>query len=136
MENKLIKGSEAFAGQLPDLSEAQVAPLQINSEYWTPENVGESRRVFFKDLRVEQAVDQQSGEDIELTVLYLVEQIESGKKRVVRQASKRLVGVFESYAGTITEGMPFEITYLGKKKNKINAFMSDNWSVVPLIVNR
>lgn len=128
----LVTNAEFFAGAMPDLTKAEAAPLELNGEYWSPVEVGERRRMFFKDLRVEQSIDQKSGENIELLVAYFVEPMEDGRRRVVRQASRRLTAVFENYCDSIRPGMAFEITYKGKQKNKTNQNMSDTWSIVPL----
>jgi len=128
----LIPNADVFTGTLPDLTKAQAAPLELNGEYWSPAEVGEKRRMFFKDLRVEMTPDQRTGADIELLVAYFVEPLPDGKRRVVRQASRRLTAVFENFADSIRAGMAFEITYKGKVKNKSNANMSDSWSIVPL----
>ena len=129
--NQLIANVEVFSGNLPDLNKADAAPLELNGEYWTPEKPGEKRRMFFKELRTETTVDQQTGKDIELLVAYFVEVVD-GRKRVVRQAGRRLTAVFESFSDKIKPGMAFEITYQGKVKNKSNSFMSDAWRIVPL----
>lgn len=134
-ENKqtgLIANSEVFAVQLPDLSLAAAAPLELTGEYWTPEKEGESRRLFFNEVRIEKATDMQSGSDVDLPVAYFVE-VRDGKNVVIRQASRRLTAVFEQFSDRIEPGSPFEITYLGKKKNKTNPYMSDHWSVKPLM---
>lgn len=128
MENSLIQQTSAFDGNLPSLEKAQMAPLAMNSEYWTPEKIGEKRRLFFYDLRVEQVIDAQSGETVDLSVLYFVD----SNKNVIRQASRRLVGVFENRINSLRPGMAFEIEYLGKKKNATNSFQSDHWSVYEL----
>lgn len=122
-----------FASELPDLSKAVAAPLELNGEYWTPEQAGESRRMFFNELRLETTTDMVSGKDVELLVAYFV-QIIGGDKKVIRQASRRLTGVLESLK--IESGTPLEITYLGKKKNKTNSFLSDNWSIKPLYIQQ
>lgn len=122
-----------FANELPDLQKAEAAPLELNGEYWSPEKEGESRRMFFKELRQETVVDPASGKDTDLLVAYFV-QVVDGNKKVIRQASRRLTGVLESLSDRIAEGTPLEITYLGKKKNKTNSFLSDNWSIKPLFV--
>ena len=129
----IIAGSEIFAGKLPDLSKAQAAPLPINGEYWTPSQIGEKRRMFFKELRTEQVIDQQSGQEVDLLVAYFVYPVD-GHNTIVRQGGARLTSVFANFvnAGTIKPGMAFEITYNGKQKNKNNSFMSDTWSIVPL----
>jgi hypothetical protein len=113
------------------LSKAKAAPLELTGEYWTPEKEGEVRRMFFKDIRQELTIDIASGADIELSVAYFVE-VQDGNKKVIRQASKRLTGALERL--NIVTGMPLEITYLGKKKNKTNSFISDNWSIKPLYI--
>ncbi|WP_278844693.1 hypothetical protein [Alistipes communis] len=131
----LIPNADAFEGQMPDLSKAQPAPLEISSEYWSPKEKGEKRRMFFMDLRSEKSIDEQSGQDIDLLVAYFVEPVD-GRKRVVRQASRRLTAVFENFQKTIRPGMAFEITYLGKERNATNSFMSDRWAIVPLKVEQ
>lgn len=128
----LVSNAEVFAGQLPDLSKAEASPLELNGEYWTPGEIGEKRRMFFKDLRIEQVIDQQTGKDVDLLVAYFVEPLADGRRRVVRQASRRLTAVFENYSDSIRPGMAFEITYNGKMRNKSNQNMSDTWSIVPL----
>lgn len=120
-----------FEGAMPSLETAKVAPISMSAEYWTPEKVGEKRRLFFLDIKVETSIDKQTGEDIELSVLYFVD----SNKNVIRQASRRLVGVFENRLQTLRPGMAFEIEYLGKKKNATNSFQSDHWSVYELYLN-
>ena len=78
--NQLITNVEVFSGNLPDLNKADAAPLELNGEYWTPEKPGEKRRMFFKELRTETTVDQQTGKDIELLVAYFVEVVDGRKK--------------------------------------------------------
>ena len=129
-ENQITK-KDFFLADLPDLSKATAAPLELTGEYWTPEKEGEVRRMFFKEICQELAIDMVSGKDVELSVAYFVE-VQDGNKKVIRQASKRLTGALESLK--ISAGMPLEITYLGKKKNKTNSFMSDNWSIKPLFI--
>ena len=129
---ELMPSASVFDGNLPSLETAKPAPLAMNSEYWTPEKIGEKRRLFFLDLRSEEVIDAQSGETLELSVLYFVD----SNKNVIRQASKRLVGVFENRINTLRPGMAFEIEYLGKKKNATNSFQSDHWSVYELYLNK
>jgi len=50
--------------------------------------------------------------------------------RTVVNGSKRLVAVFEN--NEIAPNTPVQITYKGKKKNRTNGNMSDDWSVVTL----
>lgn len=117
--------------KLPNLNEAQVDPVELSGEYWTPETEGESKRVFFAGLVEESVLEMESGETRQLIVAKFVEQ-RNGQLRAVRNGSRRLVGIFEQFANTVKIGDAFEITYLGKKKNSTNSFKSDNWSVKSL----
>jgi hypothetical protein len=130
MEQEIVR-RDFFMAELPDLSKAKAAPLELTGEYWTPEREGEVRRVFFKEIRTELTIDFASGADVDLSVAYFVE-VQGGNKKVIRQASKRLTGALENLK--IATGTPLEITYLGKKKNKTNSFMSDSWSIKPLYI--
>lgn len=128
----VFAGTEVFARELPDLNKATAAPLPINGEYWSPAQVGEKRRMFFKEMRTEWVIDKQSGEDVELRVAYFVWP-DQGRNKIVRQGGVRLSSVFDdlSSSGHIVPGMAFEITYLGKQKTgKGNNI--DTWSIVPL----
>lgn len=134
MKKEQLTTAVDFAN-LPDLSKAQPEPVEMSGEYWTPEDVGESRRLFFFGLNIENVVDMESGETRELPVVQFVEGDGKGGVRSVRNGSRRLVGIFESFAQSIKQGDAFEIMYLGKKKNKNNSFKSDNWSVKRLTFN-
>lgn len=114
---------------LPDLAKATPEVVDMMGEYWSPQEVGESRRLFFFGLNIENVIDMESGESRELLVVQFVESDGKGGVRSVRNGSRRLVGIFESFERSIRQGDAFEITYLGKKKNKNNSRISDNWSV-------
>lgn len=118
---------------LPDLSSVDAEPIEMSGEYWTPSAVGESKRLFFVGLNTESVVDMATGETRELLVAQFAEN-NGGVVRAVRNGSRRLVGIFESFAASIKTGDAFEITYLGKRKNANNNFFSDNWSVKRLIL--
>lgn len=118
---------------LPDLWQAEAEPVELSGEYWSPENEGDTRRLFFVGLNMETVVEMETGESRELLVAQFAENI-GGQLRAVRNGSRRLVGIFESFQASIKPGDAFEITYLGKKKNVSNSFKSDNWSVKRLIV--
>jgi hypothetical protein len=117
---------------LPDLEKAEVSPLELLGEYWTPEKEGETKRVFFIDIIPTNSVDPESGETIDLATVRFLEK-QGDTYRTIRNSSKRLVAAFEVFSGDIS-GKPFEIRYEGKKKNTTNGYKSDNWSVRPLIV--
>ncbi len=134
MENKEKKVQSMqvarFVSEIPDLSQAKPAPIGLDSTYWTPTVDGESKRLFFMDLRTDQIMDDRTGELIDLETAYFVEPTPEGNV-VIRQSSKWLVGVIERNADKIVEGTPFEITYKGKKRTK-SGNQCDTWSIVPL----
>lgn len=113
---------------LPDLQEAEAEPVEMSGEYWTPEKEGETRRLFFVGLNMENVVDMESGETREMLVAQFAES-RNGELRAIRNGSRRLVGIFESFEKSIKPGDAFEIKYLGKRKNSTNSYKSDNWSV-------
>jgi hypothetical protein len=121
-------------GILPDLEDAQEVPIDLVSSYWTPTQMHETKRVFF-DCVKPQLVKDNSNEDvlIELMCAFFFEKTPEGVK-TISNGSKRLVGIFES--GNIQRGQPIVITYLGKKRNATNGFMSDNWAVKPLVIKQ
>lgn len=116
------------------LHTAEAAPFDLMADYWSPEQPGESRRVLFDRIQLEDVVDQQSGEIIELNCAYFFYQEKpDGPVKRIRNGSKRLVGALENY--NMKSGTALLIKYLGKKRNKNNSNMSDYWSITPLIVN-
>ena len=124
--------NEIVLTNLPDLAKAEPAPVELLGEYWTPQSQGETKRVFFIDIVNTNSIDPASGENVELSSVRFLEK-QGDAYRMIRNSSKRLVAAFEVFSGDI-KGKPFEITYEGKKRNSTNSFMSDNWSVRPLIV--
>lgn len=118
-------------GNLPDLADAKEFPLDLMSDYWTPEKEGETKRLFFDSIRNRNVLDQQNGDIIELPCAFFYEKIGDDLK-TISNGSKRLVGIFET--GAIQRGTPLQIKYLGKKKTR-NGFQADIWSVKPLLIN-
>lgn len=125
--------NQLVIANLPDLDKAEVAPAELLGEYWTPENVGESKRVFFLGFDTQNVIEQSTGETRDLNIVKFLEK-QGDEYRTIRNGSSRLVGVFEQFAGSIKQGSPFQITYLGKKKTNTGKF-ADSWSVKPLIVS-
>lgn len=119
---------------IPDLDEATIVPLELGSSYWTPQDRGEFKRVYFDCIK---NVDYQStkpGEEDVVIPLLTAFFYESKNKEIKNfsNASKRLIGILEN--NHIERGTPVLITYLGKKKNTTNEFKSDDWSVKPLML--
>lgn len=116
------------------LHSAEAAPFDLMGDYWSPEKPLESRRVLFDRIQAMDVVDQQTGEVVELNCAYFFYQEQpNGPIKQIRNGSKRLVGALEAYK--IRPRTPLLIQYLGKKRNKNNSNMSDNWSITPLIIN-
>lgn len=124
-----------LTGNLPNINGelARALPVDLMSDYWTPEEIGEQKRVFFSKIGMRKVLDQETGELIDLESAFFIEQKESGELSQVSNGSKRLVGAISS--AEIQAGTPLLITYKGKKRNKSNQYSSDNWSVKPIIVN-
>ena len=115
---------------VPELDNYEPAGLDMCPEYWTPEQEGESRRMAFVCVAPRRMQSADNPDDyIELECAIFVQPV-GAAHRLVANGSKRLVGVFEGDA--VAPGTPFEITYLGKRKNSSNSFQSDSWSVVEL----
>ncbi|MGG7470810.1 hypothetical protein ACVVIH_20660 [Chryseobacterium arthrosphaerae] len=123
-------------GSLPNLSEAQVIPADLTSEYWTPIQSGEYKLCFFQEIKNSTYTDEQTGETIELPCVVMIEQTSTGDLKTIRNGSKRLVASLEDalHTSKIRQGTPLRLEYLGKQKNATNAFQSDRWSVKPLFV--
>lgn len=127
-----------LTGSLPSLKEAQELPIDLCGNYWTPEMPGESKRVFFVEIKPQKVLSAQgSGELIDLDCAVFVEQNDEGALTTVTNGSRRLVGILEQYVndGFIKNGTPLKITFMGKRKNKTNSYSSDNWSVKPLRID-
>lgn len=118
--------------KLPDLSKAEVAPTELLGEYWTPEGIGETKRVFFAGFGTQNVIEQATGEERDLDIVKFVEK-QGDTFRTIRNGSARLVGAFTQFAKELKPGQPFEIVYLGKKKTNTGKF-ADSWSVRPLII--
>lgn len=116
------------------LDAAQAAPVDLMSDYWSPEMQGEFKRVIFDRIEITPVKDQATDQILELECAYFFEKDRNTNTvKRIRNGSKRLVGALQSF--NIAQGTPLEIRYLGKKTNKTNQFKSDNWQVKPLIVN-
>ena len=130
---------------IPNLENAVEDVVSVGSEYWTPENMGESKRGFVLGIEVQR--HERQSEDtkntgevdmIELPCVVFAEQTSDGFKQY-SNGSKRLVAMIGDgvTSGRIKYGeTPIQIKYAGKKKNKTNAFKSDAWDVRVLIVNQ
>lgn len=144
MEKKALTGEElaqynqdtqemAAITNLPSLSAAEVVPIDLLTGYWTPEQPGETKRVFFLEVRERDVLDTESGEVVQLPCAFFLEEKGPGDYQTICNGSKRLLGAFDK--GNVKKHTPFEITYKGKEKNATNQFKSDHWSVKPLLIH-
>lgn len=138
MENQVKKTENNLANvnQLPNLHSVDVSPRELSSEYWTPEKEGEYRVGLLLEIKEETYASEKTGESISLPCVVMLAQNEDLSFSTIRNGSKRLVATIESAveSGEVVYGQtPVKITYTGKQKNKTNSFISDKWSVKPLI---
>ncbi len=120
---------------LPDLSESIEMPIDLMSDYWTPETPGEFKLVIFDRIDITDVlVKDEDDNDViaQLKCAYFLEQLPNKDIKPIRNASKRLVGAILS-AG-VKRGAALKLTFMGKKKNATNSFKSDSWSVRPLLI--
>lgn len=116
------------------LQTAEAAPFDLMSDYWSPVNAGESKRVLFDRIQTMSTVDQSTGEMIELECAFFFYQDKPNTPvKQIRNGSKRLVGALQAF--NLPRLTPLLIKYEGKVKNKNNANLSDNWSITPLRVD-
>lgn len=131
--NNLLQSIELDPNSIPDLDDAEVLPIDLLANYWTPENKGEKKRVYFDSIKTRQVVPDPKDPEVvaDLPVAFFYEK-SKGEIKTVCNASKRLIAVIENTG--MQRGTAIEIEYLGKKKNSTNEFKSDDWSVKPLIL--
>ena len=117
---------------VPSLEAYEVASCDLAVEYWSPEEDGESRRMLFAGVKSQMVPDHNDPDRmVDLQCALFVEPGADNNHKTVANGSKRLVAVFEN--GVIDEGTPVQVTYKGKRKNRTNGNMSDDWSVVTLV---
>ncbi|AWG26029.1 hypothetical protein [Flavobacterium kingsejongi] len=122
--------------ELPNLHLVEASPRELSSEYWTPETPGEYKVGVVLSLKEESYTDDKTGESILLPCIIMLSQNEDQTFSTIRNGSKRLYATIESAIESgelMVESTAVRITFLGKMKNKTNQFLSDKWSVKPLI---
>ena len=134
LQKAVENGIQAFDivnGELPDLDQAEELNVDLMDDYWSPEEPGESKKVFFQKIDTRRVLDQQTGEVIDLECAFFMEKDpKTGNYRTISNGSKRLVGALQ--ANGVTKGMPLMITYKGKKKTQ-GGNSCDNRSNRPLV---
>ena len=114
----------------PGLEHAKPIGLNLSATYWSPTVVGETRRLYFIELKPITQINDDTGEVKHLNTAVMVD---PATKEVIHQGSARLVGIFErEHPEPMTA---YQITYRGKVKNSTNQFSSDAWDVYMLNVD-
>lgn len=110
--------------QITDLSTYKPIGLNLSATYWSPANVGDTKRLLFMEIKSIQHPNEETAEAKEqLTAVF----VDPSTKEVIHQKSAILVGIMQrENPKPLT---PFQITYRGKVKNSTNQFSSDAWEV-------
>lgn len=111
-----------------NLSDYEVASADLSFDYWTPEKEGEIRRMFFMGLQPMDVPDHSDPEKMVSLECAVFVEVEDSEHRTIVNGSVRLRSIVES----LDPATPVQVTYRGKKKNRSNGNMSDQWSVVTL----
>jgi len=110
--------------QITDLSTYKTVGLNLSATYWSPANVGDTKRLLFMEIKSIQHPNEETAEAKELPTAVFVD---PSTKEVIHQGSARLVAIFQrENTKPLT---PVQITYRGKVKNSTNQFSSDAWEV-------
>lgn len=124
--------------RLPDLNKkGQAVPIELTSNYWSPDEVGDSIRGFYQGIESSEYEDRKTGEMIELPCVRIMIQDKAGNISNIRNGSIRLVSSIQENVerGRIQVGSAIQITYMGTKKNKKNENISAQWSIKTVFVN-
>jgi hypothetical protein len=119
-----------------EMEHAEIIPVEVGTEYFTPKNPGEQKRVIFDKILVVEMLVNRNNEMIPValeTAFFFEVRPEHGIVRVAN-ASKRLIGILQD--AKVPSKTALLLTYQGKEKNKNNAYFSDRWSVMPLNVRK
>src|SRR5690606_14692060 len=90
----LAEQSKALSS-MPDLHQAQESPVDLSSEYWSPEHPGEHKLGVAMQIEESIYVDKETGEEVYLPCVIFIEQTKEGELRVIRNGSKRLVATID-----------------------------------------
>jgi hypothetical protein len=124
-------------GKLPNLHDAKASPVDLATEYWSPDTSGDYKVGVCVSIENSTYTREETGEEILLPCVIFIEQTKDGDLKAIRNGSKRLVATIENAvtAGQLEMGKTFlRITYLGKQKNTTNSYSSDRWSVKPIVI--
>jgi hypothetical protein len=113
-----------------DGSKLKVRDLNLVPDYWSPEQSGETKLlIFWEFLRNDEIPDMNDPNKTVIKDSCIFIEVKSDKKKVFLKCSAtRLVSVMRFAA----KGEVYQVTFVGKKKNKSNNYMSNVFEVYPL----
>lgn len=117
----LIKPSET----IEPLEEYEIASVDLNFEYWTPDKDGESKRVFYKGIENRQVPDYNDPSKI-VGLDCVVLQCPTSNQIFVNGSA-----ILRSILSNTPTDTPVLVTYKGKKKAR-SGNQCDNWGVQAL----
>ena len=128
------------AKQLPSMEKLELLPVNLSAEYWSPQAVGEVKIAMFAGIEFGRMVKSFSNpnELVPLDCCKFVEEvlIKNEKGEVTGRkfqtffcGQSHLVSLFK----TLPQGGVYQIVYTGKRKNKTNSNMSDNFEVFVML---
>lgn len=124
---------------LPALTEAQKHFVPLSVEYWSPQVEGEEKFVYVAGIDFHDVPNMETGEINSVECVLLLEQKDDALCRFI-SASKVLVGNIKDAINRgeivpMTVLTPVSIKYLGQKKNRSNAKLSNRWQIIPLVIS-
>lgn len=135
-EEPLVPAVDLKNNELPNLhTEGKVLPVEIGSQYWSPEEKGEFKLGFLNAIELVDYPDRDHPEILlPRETVFLLSQNQDGSLVRVSNASKRLVAEVQRNfkEGKLVAGCPVQITYMGTKLNKTNPNKSAQWSIKPI----
>lgn len=123
---------------LPSLAEAPKHFIPLSVEYWSPQLEGEEKLVYVAGVDYHDVPDMETAEIRAVECVLLLEQQGDTLCRFI-SASRVLVGNIKDAIARgdiipMTTLTPVSITFMGQKKNRSNAKLSNRWKIVPIIV--
>lgn len=119
-----------------DFENVQTKPFSLTPEYWSPEGEGETKVLVYTGINQHEKIPDfnDSNNMVEKpTAMFIEQRKDKDNKKtyyLLKNASSRLVSTCEA----LIPGHLYEVTYLGKKKNKNNSNMSARWRVLPVYI--
>ena len=123
--------------QLEALADAEALDFDMKGDYWTPEQIGDRKRVVFQHLVKGEMIQNKFGADpdekVPVDTAYFVEIYKEGeqlKQRMLRSCATVIVSFIER--NSVPKHAVLDIEYKGKKKGE--KFMFDDFKFIPVPV--